>query len=194
MTTSTEFAILGLLTLKPMSGYEMRQLVAQSIGHFWGESYGQLYPSLKKLEAAGLVSKRAEEGTRRDKLIYSIAPAGREKLQQWLAQPPKPQPPRSELLLKLFFLTPGDVPTQRRHVLAARDRAIEELKHFGYIAEKLRAERGDHPQLQQWLMTLNFGRHQAEARVRWAEETLETLDAIEQRKPEPALANEGEAQ
>jgi DNA-binding PadR family transcriptional regulator len=192
MTTSTEFAILGLLTLKPMSGYEMRQLIAQSIGHFWGESYGQLYPSLKRLETAGLVTKQVEASTKRDKLIYSITPAGRDKLQQWLAQPPKPQPPRSELLLKLFFLTANDVPTQRKHLVAARDRAIEELKHFGYIAEKLRAERADHPQLQQWLMTLNFGRLQAEARVRWAEEALETLDAIEERGAASAMANEGE--
>ena len=192
MTTSTEFAILGLLTLKPMSGYEMRQLIAQSIGHFWGESYGQLYPSLKRLETEGLVSKRAEIGTKRDKLIYSITPAGWEKLQQWLAQAPKPQPPRSELLLKLFFLTAEDEPIQRTHVLAARDRAIQELKHFGYIEEKLQAEHGNHPQLQQWLITLNFGRHQAEARLRWADETLETLDAMQDRDAESTLAHEGD--
>jgi PadR family transcriptional regulator, regulatory protein AphA len=174
-TTSTEFAILGLLTLKPMSGYEMRRLIGESIGHFWGESYGQLYPSLARLEKAGLVSKRKEEGQKRDKHVYSILAEGGRKLREWLSAPPKPQPPRSELLLKLFFLTPIEAPIQRKHVIAARDRAVEELKHFGYIAEKLRAERGDHPQLQQWLITLNFGRHQAEARVRWAEETLETL-------------------
>jgi hypothetical protein len=70
--------------------------------------------------------------------------------------------------------------------MASRDRAVEELKHFGYIAEKLRAEHGGHPQLQQWLITLNFGRHQAEARVRWAEETLEMLDSAAPQETEKA--------
>jgi DNA-binding PadR family transcriptional regulator len=132
---------------------------------------------LARLEKAGLVSKRKEAGQKRDKHVYSILPEGERKLREWLAESPKRQPPRSELLLKLFFLTPQETLIQRRHVMASRDRAVEELKHFGYIAEKLRAEHGGHPQLQQWLITLNFGRHQAEARVRWAEETLEMLDS-----------------
>jgi len=174
--TSTDFALLGLLTLKPMSGYELRRLIAQSIGHFWGESYGQLYPSLKRLESAGMATKRAESGTKRDKFVYSITAKGRERLQDWLALPPKAQPPRSELLLKLFFLAPEQVPIQREHVMAARDRAVDELRQYGFIAEKLRAEHPDHPQLQQWLFTLNFGRHRAEGTLRWAEETLEQLE------------------
>src|SRR4051812_17053194 len=103
--TSTDFALLGLLTLKPMSGYELRRLIAQSIGHFWGESYGQLYPSWKRLESAGLTTKRSEAGKKREKFFYSIPAKGRERLQEWLRLPPKPQPPRSELLLKLFFLS-----------------------------------------------------------------------------------------
>jgi PadR family transcriptional regulator AphA len=175
--TSTDFALLGLLTLKPMSGYELRRLIAQSIGHFWGESYGQLYPSLKRLEAFGLATKRADSGTKRDKFVYSITAKGGDRLQEWLAVPPKTQPPRSELLLNLFFLSPTEATIQRQHVMTVRDRAVEELRRFGYIAEKLRAEHPQHPQLQQWLFTLNFGRHRAEGTLRWADETLEQLEA-----------------
>src|SRR3954465_9601862 len=151
--TSTDYALLGLLTLKPMSGYELRQLIAQSISHFWGESYGQLYPSLKRLESTGLATKHSESGQKRDKFVYSITAKGRERLQEWLALPPKPQPPGGELLLKLFFLSPEQAPIQREHIIAVRDCAVDELRHFGFIAEKLRAEHPDHPQLQQWLFT-----------------------------------------
>ncbi|UCB53625.1 MAG: PadR family transcriptional regulator, partial [Candidatus Zixiibacteriota bacterium] len=42
----TEFAVLGLLSLSPMSGYDMKAFISQSIGYFWQESYGQLYPAL----------------------------------------------------------------------------------------------------------------------------------------------------
>ena len=54
---STPNALLGLLSLGPMSGYDIRQLIPRSIGYFWNESYGQIYPGLKRLAAAGLVEK-----------------------------------------------------------------------------------------------------------------------------------------
>jgi DNA-binding PadR family transcriptional regulator len=173
--TSTDFATLGMLTLKSMSGYEIRQLMSQSIAHFWSESYGQLYPSLKKLEQAKLVTRRTEPGQKRGKHIYTITPAGREKLRVWLEEAPRPQPPRSELLLKLFILSPAAAETSMEHVTRARNRAIEDLRHLGYVEEKIRSEDADHPQLQQWLYTLSFGRHRVEAVVRWADEVLSEL-------------------
>ncbi|HWK31723.1 MAG TPA: PadR family transcriptional regulator [Terriglobales bacterium] len=177
MTTekSTDFAILGMLTIKPMSGYEIRQVIGQNLAHFWSESYGQLYPSLKKLEAAGLVTKRTEPGQKRDKHIYTITSVGRERLREWLVIEPKPQPPRSELLLKLFFLSAESAPITAEHVARARAVAIEDLKHFGFLAEKLRHLHAGNPQLQQWLYTLSSSRQQAEAVVRWADETLASL-------------------
>jgi DNA-binding PadR family transcriptional regulator len=178
--TSTDFAILGMLTLGPMSGYEIRQLMSQSIAHFWSESYGQLYPSLKKLETAKLVTKRTEPGQKRDKHIYTITPTGHDRLQEWLEGSPKPQPPRSELLLKLFFLAPQDGATSIEHVTRARNRAIEDLRHLGYIEEKISSEHAGHPQLQQWLYTLSFGRHRVEAVVRWADEVLNDLNQTAQ--------------
>lgn len=180
--TSTDFAILGMLTLRPMSGYEIRQLMSQSIAHFWSESYGQLYPSLKKLEAARLVIKRTEPGQKRDKHIYTITPAGREKLQVWLEEAPRPQPPRSELLLKLFILSPTAAETSMEHVARARNRAIEDLRLLGYVEEKIRSEHAGHPQLQQWLYTLSFGRHRVEAVVRWADEVLSDLTPTPQQR------------
>lgn len=168
---STDFAILGMLTIKPMSGYEIRQVIGHNLAHFWSESYGQLYPSLKKLEATGLVTKRTEPGQKRDKHIYTITSVGRERLQEWLIIAPKPQPPRSELLLKLFFLSAESGAISAEHVSRARAAAIEDLKRFGFFAEKLRDLHTGNPQLQQWLLTLSFSRHQAEAVVRWADET-----------------------
>jgi DNA-binding PadR family transcriptional regulator len=187
--TSTYFAILGMLTLKPMSGYEIRQLMGQSIAHFWSESYGQLYPSLKKLETAGLATKQTQPGQKRDKHIYTITAAGRERLNEWLATAPRPQPPRSELLLKLFFLSADAAPMSAEHVARTRSAAIDDLKHFGFLAEKLRHLHAGNPQLQQWLYTLSFGRHRAEAIVQWADETLASLES-----PQPAVTSQGESE
>ena len=53
----TSHAILGFLTWEPMSGYAIKKAVAASIDNFWNESYGQIYPILKRLVANGLATR-----------------------------------------------------------------------------------------------------------------------------------------
>jgi PadR family transcriptional regulator, regulatory protein AphA len=53
----SKYAILGMLSLRPMSGYDTRKTVQESIRFFWSESYGQIYPALKRLEAQKLVER-----------------------------------------------------------------------------------------------------------------------------------------
>ena len=50
----TRFAILGLLSWKPMSGYDIKKLIEMGLQYFWQESYEQLYPTLEALVAEGL--------------------------------------------------------------------------------------------------------------------------------------------
>ena len=40
--------LLGLLAIEPMSGYDLGVTIRASVGHIWNESYGQIYPNLKK--------------------------------------------------------------------------------------------------------------------------------------------------
>jgi PadR family transcriptional regulator AphA len=171
--TSTEFAVLGLLTLKPMSGYEMRQLVTQSIGHFWSESYGQIYPSLKRLVNGGLVTKKTDPSSKRDKHIYQITDEGRTQLDRWRAAAPKPQPTRNELLLKLFLNE--DPAIALEHVTNARLQAIDQLRQLGFLEEKLRSEHSDDSRSFAGLATLEYDRYRAEAVVRWADAVLAEL-------------------
>ena len=53
---STDFALLGLLSIEPMSGYDIRQNFQESLNFFWNESYGQIYPALKRLLARGFIT------------------------------------------------------------------------------------------------------------------------------------------
>src|SRR5712692_7370073 len=100
--STTPYAILGLLSIEPMSGYDIRRNLEESLSYFWSESYGQIYPTLKRLEAARLIApvKRTAPATRRRRL-YTLTPLGRTRLATWLAEPPTPQPPRDEFLLKM---------------------------------------------------------------------------------------------
>ena len=56
----TARVILGLLALGDETGYDMKQTIDLSTRFFWGASYGQIYPELRRLEAGGLVTSREE--------------------------------------------------------------------------------------------------------------------------------------
>ncbi|MDH3629255.1 MAG: PadR family transcriptional regulator, partial [Acidobacteriota bacterium] len=44
--SSSRYAVLGILTLEPMSGYDIKKFIETSVAHFWRESYGNIYPLL----------------------------------------------------------------------------------------------------------------------------------------------------
>src|ERR1700674_720432 len=99
--SASKFALLGVLSLKPASGYDIKQFVQGSIGHFWSESYGRIYPLLKELAQKGLIARQrnGKDPGRRERQVYALTPAGEAALKQWLQHSPKNESPRSELLL-----------------------------------------------------------------------------------------------
>jgi PadR family transcriptional regulator, regulatory protein AphA len=180
---STPNALLGLLSLGPMSGYDIRQLIPRSIGYFWNESYGQIYPGLKRLAAAGLVEKKTvRKRGGPDRHLYSLTTTGRERLREWLKLPAADEVPRNELLLKLFFGAHVSPVVSREHVKAHLETHEKALKAYGTLAKTLRKDEANDPQLPYWLMTLNMGRHRTAAIVKWCKETLKELEEIERRQ------------
>jgi DNA-binding PadR family transcriptional regulator len=100
---STTHVILGMLGWRPMSGYEIKSIVDKSTRMFWAASYGQIYPELRRLEAAGLVEGQADPTGGRRRIVYRLTAAGREELRRWLAEEPEVYEVRDEGVLKLFF-------------------------------------------------------------------------------------------
>lgn len=85
-----ELAVLGLLTERPLHGYELRKQLSQRLGLFWSVSFGSLYPTLTRLERRGYVEKVAADGAApRRKQAYRITPAGRERFMELLEEGPK---------------------------------------------------------------------------------------------------------
>src|SRR5882757_636121 len=97
------WALLGLLGRRPMSGYDLKRAIDRTIRHFWAASYGQIYPELKRLEAAGWIE--GSDGSRggRARRVYAITAAGRRELRAWLAGTETRIELRDESLLRLFF-------------------------------------------------------------------------------------------
>jgi len=174
--TTTAEALLGMLSIAPMSGYELRDRINQSIGNFWSESFGQIYPALAKLHKQGLVD--VEETGKSGRKVYSLTQAGRARLSQWVAIPPQPRKLRSEMLLKVFFGANGTLDNTRAQILETRRRFVIDLERYIAFEPVLKARRAASPALPFYLITLNHGIIEARAIVDWADQALATLDAL----------------
>ncbi len=173
---STDYALLGLLSIEPMSGYDIRKNIEASVAHFWSESYGQIYPMLKGLAAEGLVTVRPDSKGTRNRRVYAVTAAGRDALQSWLQEPAGTEVVRNELLLKLFFARNSSRQASLRHLADYRAAQQAELLRFRSMEREIAREHRNHPDLPYWLITLRFGIRQAEAGVLWADAALKELD------------------
>ena len=173
--SSSKFAILGALSLKPASGYDIKRFVASSIGHFWNESYGSIYPILKKLAREKLIQAQKGPQNGRDRVVYAVTQPGEKALREWLSSPPRAEPFRSEILLKLFFARRAPVNVSVAQVQERQRVEERRLTTYAQIEDELTRQHADHPELPYWLMTLSYGRHRSEAVVVWCNETVASL-------------------
>ncbi|WP_369046829.1 PadR family transcriptional regulator [Sinomonas sp. P10A9] len=85
---SLRFALLALLRVGPLSGYDLQKQFAVSVGHVWHAPDSQIYPELRKMEAAGLIEgeerPRGERGTRK---VYHMTDAGERAFLDWMRTP-----------------------------------------------------------------------------------------------------------
>ncbi|MFT4979090.1 MAG: PadR family transcriptional regulator AphA [Myxococcota bacterium] len=174
----TPFVILGFLIHEPRSGYDLKATIEGTVGHFWQESYGQLYPTLKRLHADGLVTMNEEGEGARPRKLYGITPEGQAAFSAWLSEPAQPTTARNETLLKVFMASLGDAADLRPHLEAARASAQERLSTLHGIRAAVTAEEGPtQHQKRCWLLTVDLGLRGAQAGLDWATEALAELDA-----------------
>ena len=124
------FMILGLLSDRDLTGYEIKKVIDTTLNYFWSSSYASIYPALKGLVDRGLAIKRKDTTSNRNKLIYSITDEGRSTLRAWLTVPVEKDGLRYETLLKLFF---GDEQGPKQtllHIDALEEKVRKELAFF----------------------------------------------------------------
>ncbi|PID54542.1 MAG: PadR family transcriptional regulator [Micrococcales bacterium] len=81
-----QLAILGLLEESSMHGYELRKQLNAVLG--WGRvlSYGSLYPALKQLVGAGLLTEETTTGAGRQRVVYTLTESGERRFAQLMAE------------------------------------------------------------------------------------------------------------
>ena len=105
--TTTSYAVLGLLAIKPWTSYELTQQMERSLGRIWPRTVSKLYEQPKKLVDHGLARSASEPNGRRTRTIYTITAKGRRSLAAWLQEPGEGPVIEFEQLVKVFFAENG---------------------------------------------------------------------------------------
>jgi PadR family transcriptional regulator AphA len=168
--TTTSYAVLGLLAIKPWTTYELARQISGG-GQYWLRSRSKLFEEPKKLAALGLAGATAERTGKRPRTVYAITRPGREALAAWLAEPAA-EPPmlESEQLLKVYFAEQGRKSDLLATLAGLREWAEAELVRNAVRARQYLAGLGEFPE-RAAILTLvgRFNTDHAETVRRWAE-------------------------
>jgi DNA-binding PadR family transcriptional regulator len=162
--------ILGFLYEQPMSGYDIKQMMENSVSYFFDASFGAIYPALRKMEKEGLVEKQVilQEG-KPNKNLFAITESGKEEFQQYLNSPINPTIMRSDVLIRIFFAQFTTLGNVEKWLTEERAKNLAMFENLKRIAEK-------YPNMEQHKrFTLEFGIRQAEMILGLLDEELNKL-------------------
>lgn len=176
----SRFIILGILSMKPATGYDIKKWVEETFSFFWDMGYGQIYPTLQALEKEGLVSCNIEsQDTRPDRKVYSITPAGSGVLAEWLSTPVEEEKSRYEILVKLFFGDKIPILHNIKNIQEFREKKQKELEILENFVQELSTKEKRNSKMVFPYLTILMGQHVFKASIDWANEAEEILRNLE---------------
>ncbi len=148
-TGKSKYVILGMLARMPQTGYTIKKWIKHEYSHFWQESFGQIYPTLKKLVAEGLAicSENTSAGNGRGQIVYSITDAGRTELSDWLQKEPEIEKLRYEILLKISLggnTEPEVLVGHLDNFIKRNEKLVTDLSGYIDLFDKLKEDGADY--------------------------------------------------
>lgn len=175
----SQFAILGCLSIRSMSAYEIKQFISKSISHFWTEGEGQLYPTLKKLTDEHWVNYQEEIAQKGGtKKIYSITKTGESALLSWLNKKADRPIYRNELLLKLFFGSSQTADTNISLLEEAMHDCVTMRDILLSILSSLKNKNLSEKRLPYIEISLDYGIEILNSEINWCQRSIKKLNAF----------------
>lgn len=140
---SLKIALLGLISVKPASGYDLKQSIERSIHFIWNATSPQIYSTLRKLRDDGLISTEdmPQQG-KPDKQVHSITPEGRRALEAFVSEPIRSSVTRDEVLLRIFFGNLSGSDNMRRELQSYLERVRDERAYLEAVEARVCAHPG----------------------------------------------------
>jgi DNA-binding PadR family transcriptional regulator len=179
-----KYVLLGGLSYRPLTGYELKQFVDNTAKHFWYAQTSQIYRTLKELEDEGAVTSHIEAQAKRpDKRLYHITPQGIADLDSWLIQPMTAiEPTKDALIVRLFFarrMKKADLLTQLRLQRALHQEQLQ--RYRTEIRAQIEQAVAQNPQVARdtffWELSRRNGELMEEAYIRWLDEVIARVEA-----------------
>ena len=171
---SFRYVVLGLLMLQPMSGYDIKRLLAGLSWLAGSPSGGSLYPVLRTLRQDELVTVETVGGLDKPpKKVYSITEAGHQALHAWTSQPVATCASLRAFLMRLFLAGSHSRAGLSAHLRERRDQVAS---HHQLLADDLQTPSAGLGQQ----LAVDYGLALATAELAW-------LDAILERLPQEPL-------
>jgi PadR family transcriptional regulator AphA len=134
--TTTSYAVLAQLALRPWSTYELAQQRVRYFRYVWPRAESAIYREVKRLAAMELVAARREYVGKRPRTVYSITETGRQVLREWLATPVSPFAMDFEAMIRLFIAPLGTKEQLVATLRQVRDDAQEMLAFGGAVKQE----------------------------------------------------------
>lgn len=176
--TTTSYAILGLLSLRSWTTYELAQQMQRALGQFWPRAESKLYEEPKKLVAHGCATATVEHVGQRRRTVYAITPKGREVLEAWIPETSPGPVIEFEGLVRVFFAEHGTKADVLAAIDAAHDWVRQRYDESQGISESYLEGAGAFPDRLPWLiLCAGFLQEMIDAVERWAHWAQETVEA-----------------
>lgn len=175
--SKTQFAILGILSQCEMNGYEIRKYIESTISFFWNESFGQIYPTLKKLEEEKLIREmEKKEASGKIKKVYKVTKLGLNEFKNWMENSEIQHNKRNEVLFKVFFgrhMNPTRLVDQLGMEYEKNKKDLVQLKD---LRKELEVDWEKHPDHVFWRLTLEYAEKQTKLNLDWLEKVKSELN------------------
>jgi len=185
--TTTSYAVLSLLSLRPWTTYELTKQMQRSLHWIWPRAESKVYEEPRKLVAHGLARARRRYTGQRAGTVYTITAAGRRALTAWVSGRGAPGPVLEfEAMLRVFVADCADVDSLRRTLDAVRTET-ETWQEFGTaLGEEIASNGGPFPQRAHVNALLHrFLSLYVDAVHRWAEWALDEVAGWKDTAPDP---------
>lgn len=101
---SINYAILGILSHKPLTGYELKKIMQESSFMYWSGNNNQIYKALVELDGEGYVTNRVyHQDSLPSKKVYTITTEGLEELKRWALSAPEAPEIKKAFLIQLAW-------------------------------------------------------------------------------------------
>lgn len=171
--STTSYAVLSLLAVRPWTTYELAQQMQRSLRQVWPRAESVVYEEPKRLATAGLAKATVRHTGRRPSTVYSITAAGRRALSSWLDRPGAGPALEFEALLQVAFADHGTHEQLMRTIEAIRDEAERRCEDVRARVEDYAQTGGPYPhRLPVIALAARFHVLQAETLLQWAQWAL----------------------